>query len=101
MPTDTRPADEARELVGGVAHGGDRGQRGARVRQHGLPGRGGTDPARRAVEQHVPQLALEARDLRADARLGDVLARGGPREPALLGDGDEVAQLVQLHKHQL
>ena len=49
------------------------------------------------VEQPVAQLALELGDLCGDAGLGDVQRVGGGGEGAVVGDGDEVAELVQFH----
>jgi DNA-binding SARP family transcriptional activator/molybdopterin-guanine dinucleotide biosynthesis protein len=61
----------------------------ARLRQRGN--------ASGAVEQLRPELAFELTDLRADARLADVLALGCPREAARFGEGDEVFELAKFH----
>ena len=45
-----------------------------------------------------PDLLLEPADLLRERRLGDVLARRGPREVLLLSERDEVAQLSKFHK---
>jgi hypothetical protein len=54
-----------------------------------------------AVEERLPELTLEAPDLRADGRLGDRYAGRRARELSLLGDRDEVRELPQVHKDSL
>ena len=72
-------------------------QRGARVREQRLAG--GRQPDRAAVAQEHPlaELGLEPPDLLADGRLGDPQPLGRTREVRLLGDGDEVGELAELH----
>ena len=66
------------------------------LEQH-LAGGRELDAARGAVQQRLPELGLEAADLLRERRLRDVQPRGGAAEVALLGDGDEVAQVPELH----
>ncbi|EGJ74106.1 putative LysR family transcriptional regulator [Streptomyces sp. Tu6071] len=70
-----------------------------RVPPHHLPRLREPHRAGRAVEEHGAQLPLQLRYLRADPGLADVQARGGARESALVGDGEEVPQVTQLHKY--
>ena len=49
------------------------------------------------MKERLPELALEATDLRADGRLGDRDADRGARELRLLGHGHEVRELSQVH----
>ena len=51
-----------------------------------------------AVEQRPAELALEKLDRPRQRRLRDVAALGGAREVQFLGDGEEVADLVHLHR---
>jgi hypothetical protein len=76
-------------------------QRGARVGQQGLAGRGQPDPAPVAEEQALAELGFQAVDLLADGRLRDRDAVGGAGEVALLGDRHEVGELPQFHKQSL
>ena len=55
------------------------------------------DAARRAVQQRHAELGLEPPDLLRERRLGHVQALGGAAEVAFLGDGDERAQVAELH----
>ena len=55
------------------------------------------DAARGPVEERLPELGLEAADLLRERRLRDVQALGGAAEVPLLGHGDEVAQVPELH----
>lgn len=71
----------------------------AAVRQERLAVRGERDPPSGAVEQHQPELALEAGDLLADRRQNDAQPLRGVAEVPQLGDRDEVPQLPQLHRH--
>ena len=47
------------------------------------------------------ELVLEQADLARQAGLGQVQAVGGPGEALLLGDGEGVGELVQLHRVEL
>ena len=66
------------------------------LEQH-LAGGRELDAARRPVEQRLAELGLEAPDLLRQRRLGDVQPLGGAAEVPLLGHGDEVAQVPELH----
>jgi len=93
-------AHQPAELLDGLADPFERGERGARVRQHGGArvsephGLGG------AVQERLAQLALELADLRTHSRLADVHSFGGAREVRGLDDGDEVLELANVHKHR-
>jgi hypothetical protein len=69
----------------------------ARTGQQRVAGIGERHRTPRALEQPHAQLRLQRADLLAQRRLGDVQALGGAREVQLLGDGDEIAQVTQLH----
>jgi hypothetical protein len=71
----------------------------ARPRKEGLAGVGQCDRAAVASEQRESQVSLEQPDLFGERRLGDVQQLGGVREVQLLGDGDEVPQVAQMHLH--
>jgi hypothetical protein len=77
----------------------DRAQRGPGRLQQRLPGLRELHPAGRPLQQRDAQLLLEPGDRGAQRLLGDVDAAGGAGEVQLLGDGDEVAQVPQLHIH--
>ncbi len=64
--------------------------------QH-VAGRSGRHPATIAVQQLGTQLPLEVADLLRQRRLSDVQDGRGTHELTLLGDGDEVAQMAELH----
>jgi hypothetical protein len=51
-----------------------------------------------AVEERHAELGFQSADLPRRSRLREVQSRGGAPEAALLGDGDESAQLAQLHR---
>jgi hypothetical protein len=87
-------AGQLGQLGGG---GVDLGQRAPRPRHQQFTGGGQRDVARGAVDQRHADLVLEPPDLLGERRLGDVEPRGSPREVALVGERDEVAQLAQLH----
>ncbi len=53
--------------------------------------------ARRSSEERGTDFVLEGADLAADRRLRDVKALGGAADMALLGDGDEIADLSEAH----
>ena len=90
----------AARRLGGGERVVDRAQRRAGGFEQGLAGLGELDAPCRAVEQRHAELPLESRDRGAQRLLGDVHAAGGAREVQLLGDGDEVAQVPQLHIHR-
>jgi hypothetical protein len=49
------------------------------------------------MKERLPELALQATDLRADGRLGNRDAARGTRELPLFGHGHEVGELPQIH----
>jgi hypothetical protein len=53
------------------------------------------------VQQRHAELGLEPPDLLRERRLGDVQPVGGAAEMALLGDGDERAQVSELHRRAI
>ena len=65
------------------------------------PGRRERGAAAVALEQLHTELGLERADLLAHARLRQVQAIGRPAEVQLLGDGDERAQLPELHRRMI
>ncbi len=68
----------------------------------GAVGREGDGPLARApVEEQHPELLLEQADLARQRGLGQVQAGGGAGEALLLGHGQGVGQLVQLHIQSL
>ena len=83
--------------LGGV----DLGQDPARARHERLARLGDRDPPGGPLHQGEADLLLEPADLLRERRLGDVLARRGPREVLLVGERDEVAQLPEFHKLSL
>ena len=58
---------------------------------------GELDLAARAAEDLDAELGLEAPDLLRDRRLREVQLLGGLRERAVAGDGDDGAQVTELH----
>src|SRR5450756_976969 len=66
-----------------------------------LAGVGGDHGAARAVEQGRLELALEAADLLAGRRLGDVHLVGGQREAPAVDDAAEQPDLADVHKRSL
>ena len=90
-------AQQPGQLVDRGADARRAGERRACERQHRLAGGGERHGAAAAVEQRLAELGLQPPHLRADARLGDVLALGGAREAALLGHRDDVGELPEFH----
>ena len=99
---DRQPAglDPGERLQLGL-RGVELGQRPARAGDEQLAGLRHRDAARRALDERHAELRLEAADLLRERRLRDVLARGGAREVALVGERDEIAQLAQIHAFSL
>ena len=65
------------------------------------PGCGERDPTTDAREQLHPELRFELPHLLGERRLGDVeRARGGGERP-VLGGGEEVAKLLEIHRSNL
>ena len=86
-------------LCGGT--GGGRGLGGGSQqrlgpRQEDLPGLGQPGALRSAVEQARAELLLEAANLTAQGRLGDVECLGGAAEMPVLGDGRELPHQPQI-----
>ncbi len=52
------------------------------------------------VKQENPELLLELLDLLTQGGLGQVETGGGPAEVELLGEGDEVAKVAELHSNK-
>ena len=69
--------------------------------EEGLAGGRQLDPPARPIEEREAELGLEGLDLPAQRRLRDVRRARGAPEMALLGDGDEVAQVPELHRPDL
>ena len=64
---------------------------------HPLARVGEHDLARVALDELDAELALELLDLGRQRRLADEAGLGGPAEVAVLGDGDEVPEIAQVH----
>ena len=96
-------AGHARERAGLGAGGLDVGQDALHEGEQRLAvgGEGDRALAGAPVEERHAELVLEQADLAAQAGLGQVQAGGGPGEALLLGDGEGVGQLVQLHMGDL
>src|SRR5204862_6220066 len=73
------------------------GHRGPRVFQECDACRRELDAARQPLEEQDAELALEGLQLLAERRLLDSEPPGRAREAALLGDGDEIAKMAELH----
>jgi hypothetical protein len=54
-----------------------------------------------ALEEALAEFVLELLDLLAEGGLGDVAVRGGAGKIAGLGDGEDVAELVNFHRQKL
>jgi hypothetical protein len=104
---DLRADDQAEAQARGPGHAAGRadrrvggGQGGPRLGQERLPGRRQLHPARMAVEQRRAHLPLQVADLRGQRRLGDAQPLRRPGHVALLGHGDEVAEMVEPDRHR-
>ena len=93
-PIGEAPVLAARRAARVLDRGVDRGEDLAAALEQHLAGGRELDAARGAVEQRLAELGLEAADLLRERRLRDVQPRGGAAEVPLLGDGDEVAQVL-------
>ena len=58
---------------------------------------GQADPFGMAMQQREPQLPFQRLDLLAQGRLLQAEQCGGARHLAGLGDGDEIAEMSQIH----
>ncbi len=72
----------------------DLGQDPARPADELIPGIGHRHVACGALNERQAELLLEPANLLGQRRLGDVLALGGTREIAFLGQRDEIAKLA-------
>ena len=93
---------DAADLAARGAAGADLGVLGLRqdrlgIGQEGAAGIGQGDAARMAHEQRGVDLALERADLLAERRLLHVQLLRRARDVALMGDGDEIAEVAQFH----
>lgn len=88
------PGGNARRLLPGT---GDVLENLPRVREVGPAGLGQVDAMVVADEEVEPKLALELADLPAQRRLGDVEPLGSAAEVQLVGNGNEVAEMPELH----
>ena len=73
------------------------GERCPRLDEERAPGVGQLDPPVRAMKQVDPQFLLQATDLLAERRLGDVKASRGSAEVQHVGHGDEVPEVPEFH----
>ena len=98
-PTARRPARHARERPGLGAGGLDVGQDPLHEREQRLAvgGEGDRALARARLKRSDAELVLEQADLARQRGLGQMQAVGGPGEALLLGHGQGVGELVQLH----
>jgi hypothetical protein len=58
---------------------------------------GRVNAARKALKQPNAKLLLQELDLLAEGRLCDAQLFGGAREAAVIGDGNEIAQMPEFH----
>ena len=79
----------------------DMGENLPRVDQESGTGRAQLHVVGRTLQQDHPQLPFQTLQPLAQRGLDDVLAGRGPPEMQLLGEGDEVAQLLKLHTRHL
>ena len=99
----TREADDDAPLLAPrrPARGGERPidliENHASALEKGSAGVGQLHAARLAAEQLNVQLLLESADLHAERRLLNTQAFRGPGHVPFFGDGDEIAQVAQLH----
>ena len=99
--TETRPRRRAAKSRAVVERRIDLGEHAPRRGLELAPLGRQLDVARAAVEQARAERLLERADQRAEGRLRQVRQRGRAREAALLGEGDEGAQLAgrDIHLH--
>ncbi|MDT5025809.1 MAG: hypothetical protein QOE61_2235, partial [Micromonosporaceae bacterium] len=99
-----RQLEEADLAARGALHDGDGsvgpGEDGARLRQEGSSHIGEAGPTGIAVEQAYAEIAFECADLLRQRLLGEVQVLRGTAETEVLGDGDKVPELTQVHGHR-
>ncbi|MNT54097.1 hypothetical protein D3C72_1912310 [compost metagenome] len=86
-----------RRLAHDLARAFQMRQRAARLIQKQRAGLRQFHAAAGARQQRRPQFFFQRLDLQAQRRLADVQPAGGLAEAQFLGDGDEVAQLAEIH----
>src|SRR5207237_10228055 len=95
-------AEPATAEVGKLAHlpgsAVDVGEDATRPRQKGFAGRRERDVAGHAMEERRAELLFEHADSARYRGLGDTQAARRLGEVPLLGDSDEVAELMELHR---
>lgn len=94
------PSGQILHIVDGTFARLEVAQRSARVLGVHLTGVGEAHRPPGAVEQLHTQQPLELFDLLRQRRLGDVQRLGGPGEVPVVGDGEQVPDMTQLHGHQ-
>ena len=92
------PATHVGELADPPGGAVDVGEHTPRPRQERLAGRRERDVAGHAMEEWSAELLFEHPDRTRHRRLGHAQAACGFGEVPLLGDGDEVAKLMELHR---
>ncbi len=96
--TDAQQADlAARHALQFLRQRLRRGEHRPRALEQGVASIGQRHRAARAREQLHAQLLFQRADLLAERWLRHVQAQRGPREVQLFRDGDEIAQVAQLH----
>jgi hypothetical protein len=76
---------------------GDRRQRAPRVLDDRLGARRDRDGAALALEDAHAEFRLQLEDLTAQRRLADVAGRRGAAEVTVVGDGDDILEIAQVH----
>jgi hypothetical protein len=87
-------AAQGRDRIAPALRGG---KRCTGVREQRLAGLRQPRRATIATKENLAELALEATDLRADRGLSHQQPSRGTRELTLVGNGDKVCELSQLH----
>src|SRR3954469_45938 len=100
-PEGERPAAQLADLGHRVAGPLDGGEDGLGPGPERLPGLGEDDPAPGPHEQGDAELRLEGPDLLGERGLGQVERAGGRRERAVAGRGEEIPELLQIHRRYL
>ena len=81
-----------------VFGGGEFVEDGTRAREEGVAQLGEADGAAEAIEEAATEFGFEFEDLLGERGLRDVAALGGTGEGTGVGDGAEVAELVEFHR---